>query len=225
MVDDIWFYIYHRTLHAYAGPYLCVSSAFTRTIYQRRRCVDVRRGVPSVPVLYKSIHKPHHVFTAPFAATSHATHPLEMMLQGVGGMLGPLLIGCTLTEFWVWLAVRQWQGMEDHTGPCARLHARVANTCEGGLCRSRPRPCLISVYVVYMVVLVAGRACRLRAVAAVLLCVARVRRHTLPRLAPQPQQRQLCVVLLVHRRYLWHRCWPGAVIICVRQPWRNAASR
>ena len=46
-----------------------------------------------MPYFYIRFHKPHHVFTAPFAATSHATHPVEMLLQGVGGMLGTILIG------------------------------------------------------------------------------------------------------------------------------------
>ena len=60
VIDDVWFYFYHRTLH-------------------------------TVPSLYIRFHKPHHVFTAPFAATSHAPPPVAMLLQGVGGMLGILL--------------------------------------------------------------------------------------------------------------------------------------
>lgn len=31
-------------------------------------------------------------------------------------MLGPCLLGMTLTELWAWLVVRQWQGVLDHTG-------------------------------------------------------------------------------------------------------------
>ena len=85
LLDDLWFYAYHRTLH-------------------------------SSPGLYKRFHKPHHVFTAPFAWTSHAVHPVEMMLQSIGALCGPLLFGFGRELLWLWLVVRQWQGVLDHTG-------------------------------------------------------------------------------------------------------------
>ena len=66
--------------------------------------------------LYVRFHKPHHVFTAPFAWTSHAVHPVEMVLQSVGAMLGPALFGFPLHALWAWYVVRQWQGVLDHTG-------------------------------------------------------------------------------------------------------------
>ena len=66
--------------------------------------------------LYVRFHKPHHVFTAPFAWTSHAVHPVEMALQSVGAMLGPALFGFSLHALWAWYVVRQWQGVLDHTG-------------------------------------------------------------------------------------------------------------
>ena len=68
------------------------------------------------PRVYRRFHKPHHYFTVPFAAMSHATHPVEMMLQSIGGSLGPMVAGVSIVEFWIWLVVRQWQGVEDHTG-------------------------------------------------------------------------------------------------------------
>lgn len=78
------------------------------------------RVLHEVPWLYKTIHKPHHVFTAPFAWSSHAVHPVEMALQSVGAMSGPLLwsstVGLPLHAWWVWLAVVQWQGVMDHCG-------------------------------------------------------------------------------------------------------------
>jgi hypothetical protein len=136
VLDDVCFYCYHRLLH---------SSKFG---------------------LYERFHKPHHLFKAPFAWTSHAVHPVEMALQSVGTMAGPLLFsmfrpfsftsanttslaatsaasaaalaaalatsggggvasaasrggecvgGMCLEELWVWLAVRQWFGVLDHT--------------------------------------------------------------------------------------------------------------
>lgn len=66
--------------------------------------------------LYIHFHKMHHKFTAPFAWTSHAVHPVEMLLQSIGAMMGPLLFAMELRIFWLWLVVRQWQGVLDHVG-------------------------------------------------------------------------------------------------------------
>lgn len=91
VVDDVIFHQYHRALH------------------ENRR-------------LYRRFHKQHHVFVTPFALTSHATHPVEMMLQSVGAMAGPLLnpiagpLNTHVGVFWLWLIVRQLQGIEDHCG-------------------------------------------------------------------------------------------------------------
>ena len=74
------------------------------------------RFLHAYPGLYRRFHKPHHYFTVPFAAMSYATHPVELLLQSFGGSLGPMLAGVPIVEFWIWLVVRQWQGVEDHTG-------------------------------------------------------------------------------------------------------------
>lgn len=65
---------------------------------------------------YAYIHKQHHEFKAPFAWSSHAVHPVEMLLQSVGAMMGPILLGMDLETYWIWLCVRQWQGVLDHIG-------------------------------------------------------------------------------------------------------------
>lgn len=91
LVDDLWFYWYHRVLH------------------ENKK-------------LYALFHKPHHAFTQPFSWTSHAVHPVEMLLQSVGGVGGPLVAGFLLNapftryEFYVWLALRQLAGVVDHCG-------------------------------------------------------------------------------------------------------------
>ena len=91
LIDDFCFYWYHRALHEH-------------------------------PVLYKHFHKPHHAFIHPFVWSSHAVHPVEMLLQAVGGMMGPILwascsaYGMHRYSFWAWLAIRQIQGVFDHTG-------------------------------------------------------------------------------------------------------------
>lgn len=74
------------------------------------------RMLHTFPYLYKNFHKPHHVFTVPFAMATNATHPFEMMLQSVGGMMGPILFQFHFKQLWVWLIIRQWIGIEDHIG-------------------------------------------------------------------------------------------------------------
>mmetsp|Transcript_10175 Transcript_10175/g.22053 ORF Transcript_10175/g.22053 Transcript_10175/m.22053 type:complete len:191 (-) Transcript_10175:76-648(-) len=78
------------------------------------------RTLHEVPWLYKWFHKPHHMCTAPFAWSSHATHPVEMMLQSIGAMTGPLiwaaLYGLPIYAWWCWLALVQLQGVMDHSG-------------------------------------------------------------------------------------------------------------
>jgi sterol desaturase/sphingolipid hydroxylase (fatty acid hydroxylase superfamily) len=76
------------------------------------------------PLLYARFHKPHHVFTAPFAACSYAVHPVELMCQSLGGLLGPFILYPLLFRgekvpveiFWAYIFIRQWQGLEDHIG-------------------------------------------------------------------------------------------------------------
>jgi methylsterol monooxygenase len=68
------------------------------------------------PTLFKRFHKPHHTFAVPFCWSSHALHPMEIMLQSVGALCGPLLFGLSLPSLWLWLSIRQLQGVMDHVG-------------------------------------------------------------------------------------------------------------
>jgi len=74
------------------------------------------RVLHEYPQLYVRFHKPHHVFTAPFVWTSHAVHPVEIILQSIGAMMGPIIFSMPLRHYWVWLTIRQIQGVLDHTG-------------------------------------------------------------------------------------------------------------
>ena len=83
------------------------------------------RALHSRPWLYAAFHKQHHAYIAPFAWSSHAVHPVEMSLQSIGAMIGPLLFRFDRPLFWLWLTLRQWQGVLDHAGyelPCDVLH-------------------------------------------------------------------------------------------------------
>ena len=84
VIDDIFFYTYHRTLHS------------NKFLYQ--------------------FHKPHHKFSTPFVWTSHAVHPVELFLQSIGGMLGPIITNMSLPMLWLWFIVRQAHGVIEHSG-------------------------------------------------------------------------------------------------------------
>jgi len=55
-LDDVFFYAYHRLLHSFVFLFH-FNESLTHPPRMRR-----------IPALYVAIHKPHHVFTAPFAA-------------------------------------------------------------------------------------------------------------------------------------------------------------
>jgi sterol desaturase/sphingolipid hydroxylase (fatty acid hydroxylase superfamily) len=78
------------------------------------------RTLHEVPGLYRRFHKPHHILTAPFAWGSHAVHPVEMLLQSIGALAGPLIwsfaFGLPIKVVWAWVALIQVQGVWDHSG-------------------------------------------------------------------------------------------------------------
>ncbi|RLO13664.1 hypothetical protein DYB28_012005 [Aphanomyces astaci] len=58
----------------------------------------------------------HHEYAAPFGIAAEYAHPIETMLLGVGTFLGPLLLTRHLLTLWVWLAVRLFETIDDHSG-------------------------------------------------------------------------------------------------------------
>jgi methylsterol monooxygenase len=68
------------------------------------------------PMLYKSIHKQHHVFLSPFGLTAESAHPLENMIVGAGFLIPVLLFCDHLSFFWLWMALRTGQACDAHSG-------------------------------------------------------------------------------------------------------------
>jgi len=66
--------------------------------------------------IYKYVHKVHHEHKSPFGITAEYAHPIETVVLGLGTLLGPLLLCRHLFTLWVYLGVRLWETVEDHSG-------------------------------------------------------------------------------------------------------------
>lgn len=71
--------------------------------------------------LYRSIHRVHHKYSAPFGLTAEYASPAETFLLGLGTICPPLLLGCLkgnvhLVTVLAWMALRQLQAIDAHSG-------------------------------------------------------------------------------------------------------------
>ena len=76
--------------------------------------------------LFKRIHSVHHRIYTPWAITGHYMHPVEFVLTGSLMIAGPVLLGSHLATILAWVAVRQWEAAEGHSGydlPWSPSHA------------------------------------------------------------------------------------------------------
>lgn len=66
--------------------------------------------------LYKHVHVVHHRIPAPWAISAHYMHPVEFVATGTLALVGPVLIGAHVATIWIWIAFRQWEAAEGHSG-------------------------------------------------------------------------------------------------------------
>ncbi|BCS21446.1 sterol desaturase family protein [Aspergillus puulaauensis] len=71
--------------------------------------------------LYRSIHRVHHQYAAPFGLTAEYASPAETFLLGLGTICPPLLLGYVtdnvhLITVLAWMALRQLQAIDAHSG-------------------------------------------------------------------------------------------------------------
>jgi methylsterol monooxygenase len=71
--------------------------------------------------LYRSIHRIHHQYAAPFGLTAEYASPWETLLLGLGTIGPPLLLGlmnCNvhLVTVLAWVTLRQFQAIDAHSG-------------------------------------------------------------------------------------------------------------
>ncbi|KIY66983.1 hypothetical protein CYLTODRAFT_422927 [Cylindrobasidium torrendii FP15055 ss-10] len=72
-------------------------------------------------LLYKHIHKVHHKYSAPFGLAAEYAHPAEVLILGMGTILGPLSY-CFITRnfhiftMYLWIVLRLFQAIDAHSG-------------------------------------------------------------------------------------------------------------
>lgn len=71
--------------------------------------------------LYKSIHKIHHQYSAPFGMAAEYASPIEVMILGLGTVGTPIL-WCAVTgdlhiiTMYLWIVARLFQAIDAHSG-------------------------------------------------------------------------------------------------------------
>ncbi|KAL2112881.1 hypothetical protein VUR80DRAFT_6160 [Thermomyces stellatus] len=71
--------------------------------------------------LYKSIHKLHHYYSAPFGLAAEYASPIEVMILGIGTVGSPAL-WCYFTgdlhlvTMYIWIVARLFQAIDAHSG-------------------------------------------------------------------------------------------------------------
>lgn len=71
--------------------------------------------------LYRSIHKLHHTYSAPFGLAAEYASPIEVMVLGLGTVGTPILWVCLtkdlhLITMYLWIVLRLFQAIDAHSG-------------------------------------------------------------------------------------------------------------
>ncbi|CAA0394852.1 unnamed protein product [Arabidopsis thaliana] len=65
---------------------------------------------------YDKIHRVHHEYTAPIGYAAPYAHWAEVLLLGIPTFMGPAIAPGHMITFWLWIALRQMEAIETHSG-------------------------------------------------------------------------------------------------------------
>ncbi|BBH03221.1 sterol-4alpha-methyl oxidase 1-1 [Prunus dulcis] len=65
---------------------------------------------------YEKIHRVHHEYTAPIGFAAPYAHWAEILILGIPSFLGPAMVPGHMVTFWSWIALRQVEAIETHSG-------------------------------------------------------------------------------------------------------------
>ncbi|XP_076918262.1 methylsterol monooxygenase 1-2-like [Bidens hawaiensis] len=65
---------------------------------------------------YEKIHKVHHEYTSPIGFAAPYAHWAEVLILGIPTFLGPAIVPGHMITFWLWVALRQIEAIETHSG-------------------------------------------------------------------------------------------------------------
>ncbi|GLJ30319.1 hypothetical protein SUGI_0599790 [Cryptomeria japonica] len=65
---------------------------------------------------YDKIHRIHHGFTAPIGFAAPYAHWAEVLLLGIPTFVGPAIAPGHLITYWLWIALRQMEAIDTHSG-------------------------------------------------------------------------------------------------------------
>ncbi|KAE8775017.1 methylsterol monooxygenase 1-1-like [Hordeum vulgare] len=71
---------------------------------------------PPVKWGYDNIHRVHHEYTAPMALAAPYGHWSDVLILGAPSLVGPSIVPCHITTFWLWLVIRQIEAIDTHSG-------------------------------------------------------------------------------------------------------------
>ncbi|KAH7519577.1 hypothetical protein FEM48_Zijuj08G0051700 [Ziziphus jujuba var. spinosa] len=65
---------------------------------------------------YQKIHRVHHQYTAPIGLSAPYAHWAEVLILGFASFVGPAIVPCHMTTYWLWFILRQLEAIETHSG-------------------------------------------------------------------------------------------------------------
>ncbi|XP_054823744.1 methylsterol monooxygenase 1-1-like [Prosopis cineraria] len=65
---------------------------------------------------YEKIHRVHHEYTAPIGFAAPYAHWAEILILGIPSFLGPAIVPGHMITFWLWIALRQIEAIDTHSG-------------------------------------------------------------------------------------------------------------